>query len=118
MREFSIGQKIVCINDKGFFKNKKPIVRGEIYTVEGLKECEKCGMCMVDVGVLPHNEMGYMNMVCKCGNTTVEDIWWFLVSRFAPLEEDDMAMSMAMDMVKEVFEKDNVKVKELEPEYV
>lgn len=82
-----IGQEVVCVNDSGFTSTYgKPLVEGEIYTIQGIaKYMCKCRTIVLDVGIpLAHKAC----RCSSCGETKLPNPlsgWAFDHRRFAPL---------------------------------
>lgn len=95
-----IGQKVVCVNGHDSIEGLR-LVKGQIYTIEGVSAC-KCST-MIYVGQKTEH-----SVLCrKCGIDMNDDKWWHYAERFAPIEEyeahEKAVKQLLHEMSLEVF---------------
>lgn len=83
---FRIGQKVVCVKALPV----QPISEGKDYRIKDISTCEGCNAETIDVGFKadydPANEIPVSE--CQvCGGKEFTDIYWFMASRFRPIDE-------------------------------
>lgn len=87
-----IGQEIVCIKTH----SRGAIVKGKVYTIQGLKQ--GCCSVFIHVGVfakLTHGKFGFKTLCSLCGKLTddgADPTYWFSETLFAPIEYDSQAI--------------------------
>lgn len=83
MQPFKVGQKVVALIGE---KNKHRIVKGDIYTVIGMKSFCNCQPCVIDIG--QKTEMIYNHCdTCHLEDVETNGIKWFCSTYFAPIDE-------------------------------
>lgn len=97
MSRFEVGMKIIALADhhQGAFK------KGDIFIVRSISRSTcSCGRERLDVGVILTTTV----LVCAiCGsNVTCGNIWWFLSSRFAPLEGGEFKQVTYTKIIEEL----------------
>lgn len=96
---FYIGQKVVCISEKGVFK------KGETYTVELVDICAKCGVWQI--GAVAHGYKDYVRN-CGCGfKLPPSGFYTANASRFAPIQTERIKYVAVSESLREVV-KENV----------
>ena len=106
---FYIGQKVVCIDPK-----IGELVKGREYIIDGIFNCDKCGLIGISVGIISDNPSNHI----YCGNrgharkaTAHEAMYeYYRESRFAPIESYRESFSIAMELVQEMEQVDKQKV--------
>ena len=79
-----LGQKVVCVKAH----SQGAVELGQVYIVDDISFCPKCGMMLVDVGIRRERQH-----LCRCGmRRDTSSIRWIAASLFAPLEEKSETM--------------------------
>lgn len=79
---FQIGQEVVCIDDSTFSNGRKsPIKKGITYIVINIRECPKCKLVGIDVGI----RNGF-DTRCHCGTSSNDAVWWISHKKFVPVD--------------------------------
>ena len=100
---FEVGKKVVCIDDSvpaGMLRPK--VIKGEIYTIHGLKQESCCGELSIDVGL----KNDYRSTChCRCGATIgialPGESLWYQSKRFRPIDYD-----FADQVLEQIFEQE------------
>lgn len=99
---YSIGQKVVCIDSSAWKPLRKPypIVEGQTYVVQDLCYCDSCGRQAIDVGFYIGGFRGH----CKCGNkpNTPTEMWFFSSKRFVLLDEYEKSDKLVNELLTEI----------------
>lgn len=78
-----IGDKVIALNDPED-ENCQPRKKGNIYTVQDIKYCVKCGV--QSVNVIGQCSFIFDEDECVCGYVEKADnLWWTVSKHFAPI---------------------------------
>jgi hypothetical protein len=99
---YSIGQKVVCIDSSEWipFRKPYPIIEGQTYVVQDLSYCNGCGDQVIDVGFYIGGKVGH----CKCGCHSLKpsEMWFFNSKRFVPLDEYEKSDKLVSELLTEI----------------
>lgn len=88
MKEFKVGGKVICVDDRNKFPDSTavPVKRNSLYTVNAIRSSDCCGIVLLDVGF--KSDTGRYKCG-TCGNTHPHESgkWWLRASRFLPLDD-------------------------------
>lgn len=73
-----VGDRVICI--KAHSQSNCPLIVGREYIVYGIQNC--CHL-VIDVGIIS----GYPVRCLKCGDKTIDSVWWLSAMLFRKVEE-------------------------------
>jgi hypothetical protein len=94
MRRFKIGEKVVALNSSTHEK-AQPRVKGKIYTVTMIMNCQLCGEELINV----NNNPSITNVLeCECKHTMNNFHRAFTFGKFfAPIDELDILIEQCVE---------------------